>query len=138
MESKTNKNKGAGIHKHFKKMGIGIIVLALLTGLIIKLSHIELMPKQKAFFKVFVMNGFILGLLFVALAKGKIEDEMIAQMRLKAMSQTFIWAVLYVIIRLFMDLVFRDPVQDLMGQELVLAMLFGYLLNYYSQKFNNK
>ena len=138
MESKTNKNKGAGIHKHFKKMGFGIIVLALLTGLTIKLWHIELMPTQKAFFKVFVMNGFILGLLFVALAKEKIEDEMIAQMRLKAMSQTFIWAVLYVIIRPFMDLVFRDPVQDLMGQELVLAMLLGYLLNYYSQKFSNK
>ena len=138
MESKTNNNKGTRIHKHFKKMGIGIIVLALLTGLIIKLSHIELMPTQKAFFKAFTMNGFILGLLFVALAKEKIEDEMIAQMRLKAMSQTFIWAVLYVIIRPFMDLVFRDPVQDLMGQELVLAMLFGYLLNYYSQKFSNK
>jgi hypothetical protein len=138
MESKTNKNKGAGIHKHFKKMGIGIIVLALLTGLTIKVWHIELMPTQKAFFKVFSMNGFILGLMFVALAKEKIEDEMIAQMRLKAMSQTFIWAVLYVIIRPFMDLVFRDPLQDLMGQELVLAMLFGYLLNYYSQKFSNK
>jgi hypothetical protein len=138
MENKTNKNKGAGIHKHFKKMGIGIILLAILTGLSIKLLHIELMPTQKAFFKVFVMNGFILGLLFVALAKEKVEDEMIAQMRLKAMSQTFIWAVLYVVIRPFMDLVFRDPVQDLMGQELVLAMLLGYLLNYYIQKFSNK
>ena len=138
MGSQTNKNKGTRIHKHFKKMGIGIIVMALLAGLIIKLSHIELMPPQKAFFKVFVMNGFILGLLFVALAKEKVEDEMIAQMRLKAMSQTFIWAVLYVIIRPFMDLVFRDPVKDLMGQELVLAMLFGYLLNYYIQKFSNK
>jgi hypothetical protein len=74
----------------------------------------------------------------VALAKEKVEDEMIAQMRLKAMSQTFIWAVLYVIIRPFMDLVFRDPVQDLMGQELVLAMLLGYLLNFHIQKFSNK
>lgn len=97
-----------------------------------------MMPTQKAFFKVFTLNGFILGLLFVALAKEKVEDEMIAQMRLKAMSQTFIWAVLYVIVMPFMDLVFRDPVQDLMGQQLVLAMLFGYLLNYYSQKFSNK
>jgi hypothetical protein len=138
MESKTNKNKGAGIHKHFKKMGIGIILIALLTGLSIKLWHIEMMPTQKAFFKAFTMNGFILGLLFVAFAKEKIEDEMIAQMRLKAMSQTFIWAVLYVIIRPFMDLVFRDPVQDLKGQELVLAMLLGYLLNFHIQKFSNK
>ena len=119
-------------------MGIGIIVLALLTGLIIKLLHIELSPTQKAFFKVFTMNGFILGLLFVALAKEKVEDEMIAQMRLKAMSQTFIWAVLYVIILPFVDLVFRDPVQNLTGQQLVLAMLFVYLLNYHSQKFSNR
>jgi hypothetical protein len=119
-------------------MGIGIIVLALLTGLIIKLSHIELMPTQKAFFKVFVMNGFILGLLFVALAKEKIEDEMIAQMRLKAMAQTFITAVFYVIVKPFMDLVFRDPIQDVTGQFVVLFMLLGYLINYHIQKFSNR
>jgi hypothetical protein len=138
MESKINKNKGAGIHKHFKKMGIGIIVLALLTGLSIKLLHIEMMPTQKAFFKAFTMNGFILGLLFVALAKEKIEDEMIAQMRLKAMSQTFITAVLYVIVKPFMDLVFRDPIEDVTGQFVVIFMLLGYLFNYHSQKFSNK
>jgi hypothetical protein len=138
MESKISKNKGAEIHKHFKKMGIGIIVLALLTGLTIKLLHIEMLPTQKAFFKAFTMNGFILGLLFVALAKEKIEDEMIAQMRLKAMSQTFITAVLYVIVRPFMDLVFRDPIQDVTGQFMVIFMLLGYLLNFHSQKFSNK
>jgi len=138
MESKTSKNKGAGIHKHFKKMGIGIIAMALLTGLTIKLLHIEMMPTQKVFFKVFSMNGFILGLLFVALAKEKIEDEMIAQMRLKAMSQTFITAVLYVIVRPFMDLVFRDPIQDVTAQFLVIFMLLGYLLNFHSQKFKNR
>ena len=138
MESKTNKKKGAGIHKHFKKMGIGIIVLALLTGLIIKLLHIEMMPTQKAFFKVFTLNGFILGLLFVALAKEKVEDEMIAQMRLKAMSQTFITAVIYVIVKPFMDLVFRDPIKDVTGQFVVIFMLLGYLLNFHRQKFSNK
>jgi hypothetical protein len=138
MESKINKNKGAGIHKHFKKMGIGIILMALLTGLTIKLLHIEMMPTQKVFFKVFSMNGFILGLLFVALAKERIEDEMIAQMRLKAMSQTFITAVLYVIVRPFMDLVFRDPIQDVTGQFLVIFMLLGYLLNFHGQKFRNR
>ena len=138
MESKTNNNKGARIHKHFKKMGIGIIVLVILTGLIIKLLHIEMVPTQKAFFKVFIMNGFILGLLFVALAKEKVEDEMIAQMRLKAMSQTFITAVFYVIVKPFVDLVFRDPKQDITGQFLVIFMLLGYLLNYHSQKFSNR
>ncbi len=138
MESKTNKNKGARIHKHFKKLGIGLILIAFLTALVIKLSHIEMMPTQKSFFKVFTMNGFILGLLFVALAKEKIEDEMIAQMRLKAMSQTFIWAVLYVILTPFVDLIFKDPIQSLTGQQVVIAMLFCYLLNYHSQKFSNK
>lgn len=138
MESKTNKYKGLRIHKHFKKMGIGIILIALITGLSIKLLHIEMMPTQKAFFKVFTLNGFILGLLFVALAKEKVEDEMIAQMRLKAMSQTFITAVFYVIVKPFVDLVFRDPIQDITGQFIVIFMLLGYLLNYHSQKFINK
>jgi hypothetical protein len=138
MESKTNNNKGTRIHKHFKKMGIGIILIALITGLSIKLLRIEMMPTQKAFFKVFTMNGFILGLLFVALAKEKIEDEMIAQMRLKSMAQTFITAVIYVIVKPFMDLVFRDPIEDVTGQFVVLFMLLSYLLNYYIQKFSNR
>lgn len=138
MESKTNNNKGTRIHKHLKKMGIGIILIALLTGLSIKLLHIEMMPTQKAFFKAFTMNGFILGLLFVAFAKEKIEDEMIAQMRLKSMSQTFITAVIYVIVKPFMDLVFRDPIEDVTGQFVVLFMLLSYLLNYYIQKFSNR
>jgi hypothetical protein len=138
MESKTNKNNASRIHKHFKKIGIGFILLAFLTALMFKLLHIEMMQTQKAFFKAFTMNGFILGLLFVALAKEKIEDEMIAQMRLKAMSQTFITAVLYVIVRPFMDLVFRDPIQDVTGQFLVIFMLLGYLLNFHGQKFRNR
>lgn len=138
MESKTNNNKGLRIHKHFKKMGIGIILIALITGLSIKLLKIEMMPTQKAFFKVFTMNGFIMDLLFVALAKEKVEDEMIAQMRLKAISQTFITAVFYVIVKPFVDLVFRDPIQDITGQFMVIFMLLGYLLNYHSQKFSNR
>jgi hypothetical protein len=59
---------------------------------------------------------------------------MAVALRLKAMASTFIWAVLYVIIKPFIDIIFKEPVADLKSQELVLSMLFVYMLMYYAQK----
>lgn len=54
--------------------------------------------------------------------------------RLKAMAWAFSWAVLYVIIKPIVDLLFKDPIQDLTGQHVVMSMLLVYLIIYYLQK----
>ena len=110
------------------------MILAFVPAIIVKSMNVELVQTQKELFRVLTLNAFILGLLFVAWSKDKVEDEMTVSIRLKAMSWTFTWAVIYVIITPFIDLLFKDPIGDLTGQQVVMSMLFVYLIMYYLQK----
>lgn len=110
------------------------MILAFVPAVVIKSMNIEMVQSQKELFRVFTLNAFILGLLFFAWSKDKVEDEMTVVIRLKAMAWTFSWAVLYVIIEPIVFLLFKDPIQDLTGQQVVMSMLFVYLIMYYLQK----
>lgn len=134
MESKRNKNEAVLLPKYFKKIGLVVMILAFVPAVVVKSMNIEMVQSQKELFRVFTLNTFILGLLFVAWSKDKVEDEMTVAIRLKAMAWTFSWAVLYVIIKPIVDLLFKDPIQDLTGQQVVMSMLFVYLIMYYIQK----
>ncbi len=134
MENKRNKKEAVLLPKYFKKIGLGVMILAFVPAVIIKSMNIEMMQSQKELFRIFTLNVFILGLLFVAWSKDKVEDEMTVTVRLKAMAWTFGWAVLYVIVKPIIDLLFKDPIQDLTGQQVVMGMLFVYLIMYYLQK----
>ncbi|MGE5107779.1 MAG: hypothetical protein ACM3H8_09555 [Sphingobacteriales bacterium] len=134
LEKRINKNEAGLLPNFFKKVGIAVMLLAFVPAVIVKVINIQLTPANKELFRLLTMNAFILGLLFVAWAKDKVEDEMIVAIRLKAMGWSFIWAVLFVIIKPFVDMLFNDPIADLKSQELVLSMLFVYLLMYFVQK----
>jgi hypothetical protein len=134
MESKRSKNGPVLLPVYFKKVGLVVMILAFVPAIIVKSLDIELVQTQKELFRVFTLNVFILGLLFVALSKDKVEDEMTVAIRLKSMAMTFTWAVLYVIIKPIIDLLFKDPIGNLTGQEVVMSMLFVYLIMYYLQK----
>lgn len=134
MESKINKKEAVLLPKYFKEIGIVVIILAFVPAVVVKSMNIEMVQSQKELFRIFTLNAFLLGLLFVAWSKDKIEDEMTVAIRLKAMAWTFSWAVLYVIIKPIIDLLFKDPIQDLTGQQVVMSMLFVYLIMYYLQK----
>ena len=134
MESKRNKKEAVLLPMYFKKIGLVVMILAFVPAVVVKSINIEMVQSQKELFRVFTLNAFILGLLFVAWSKDKVEDEMTVAIRLKAMAWTFSWAVLYVIIKPIVDLLFKDPIQDLTGQQVVMSMLFVYLIMYYIQK----
>ena len=134
METKRNKNEVALLPKYFKKIGLVVMILAFVPAVIVKSMNVEMIQSQKELFRIFTLNVFILGLLFVAWSKDKVEDEMTVAIRLKAMAWTFGWAVLYVIVKPIVDLLFKDPIQDLTDQQVVMSMLFVYLIIYYLQK----
>jgi hypothetical protein len=134
MERKILRKEPRFLSVYFKWVGVTIILLALVHGIIMKAMNVELQPDQKEIFRIFTMNAFILGLLFIALSRDKFEHEGIGSVRFKAMAWSFIWAVIYVIVSPFIDLLFKDPVEDLSGQQVVMSMLFIYLLMFYLQK----
>jgi membrane protease YdiL (CAAX protease family) len=132
---KRRKNNEAGLLPYcFKKLGIAVMVFAFVPAVVVKAGNIQIAPASNHVFRILTMNAFILGLLFVAWAKDKVEDELTVVIRLKAIGFSFISAVLVVVIKPFINMLFNDPVADFKSQELVLSMLVVYLLMYYSQK----
>lgn len=119
---------------YWKKIGLAVMVLAFVPAVIVKALHVDIAPASKELFRLLTMNAFILGLLLIAWAKDRVEDEMTIAIRLKAMGWAFVWAVLLSIIKPLIDLLFRDRIGDMKSQELVVSMLFVYLLMYYLQK----
>jgi hypothetical protein len=120
----------------FKKIGIGVILLSILPGLIIKTMHIVLMQSQRELFKSLSYSGFLIGLLFIVLSRDKEEDELTIYLRLTAMLDMFVFAVIYVIIKPLIVLMFQTTFIDIAGQQLVTLMLVGYLVSYYLKKYN--
>ena len=134
MESKRSKKEPILLPVYFKKIGLAVMIFAFIPAIVVKAMSVEMVQSQKELFRVITLNAFILGLLFVAWSKDKVEDEMTVFIRLKAMAWTFTWAVLYVIIAPFIDLLFKGPIANLTGQQVVMSMLFVYLIMYYLQK----
>jgi hypothetical protein len=134
MQCKRSKKEPGLLPLYFKKIGLLVMILAFIPAIIVKSVNVELVQTQKEIFRVLTLNAFILGLLFVAWSRDKVEDEMTVSIRLKAMSWTFSWAVLYFIITPFIALLFKDLIVRLTGQLVVMSMLFVYLTIYYLQK----
>jgi hypothetical protein len=121
---------------YFKMIGIGIMILAFAVAISFKSMNVEMGMDQKELLRELTMNGFILGLLFLASSRDKVEDELTLLIRLKSMSWTFVWAVFLVIVTPIIDLLFDDAIEPLSGQQVVGSMLCGYLIMYNWQKRN--
>ncbi len=121
---------------HFKKVGIGVMVLSLVPRLIIKMMPMVIIESQIDLFKSLSYSGFLLGLLFIALSRDKVEDELTIHIRITSMQEMFIFAVIYVVIKPLIALMFQSPFIDVTGQQLVTLMLVGYLISYYLKKLN--
>jgi hypothetical protein len=134
MENLSNKKTALLLPSQFKKIGFAIMILAFVPALVLKLMNSELLQTQKELFKIFTLNAVIVGLFFVAWSRDRIEDEMTVAIRLRAVAWTFAWAVAYVVFKPVIDILFKDPLAGLSGQQLVLSMLVVYSITYYIQK----
>ena len=121
---------------YFKIIGTGIMILAFAVAISFKSMNVAMGIEQKELLRELTMNAFILGLLFLASSRDKVEDELILLIRLKSMSWTFVWAVFLVIVTPIIDLLFDDAIEPLSGQQVVGSMLCGYLIMYNWQKRN--
>ncbi|MFC5271303.1 hypothetical protein [Adhaeribacter terreus] len=123
------------IPHRFKFIGLGIAVLAALFLIGMKEAWFGLAPEQLEPAKTYGLNFFILGLLFIALAKEKVEDERTFTSKTKAFAGGFVGAVISAIIWSSWNLLFKESsLQPLTGQGLAMLMLFTYLATFYLQK----
>ena len=127
MENKRSKKEIVLLPRYFKVIGLVVIILAIVPMVVIKSLSIKMVQVQKELLKQFTANAIILGLLFIAWSKDKLEDEMTFPIRLKAMAFAFISAVCILVI-----------IENETGHSVVIKMLLFYLIWYYFQKRNRK
>ena len=130
------KFKNAGLPHTFKKIGIAIIIIALLTIIIAKMVDLN-----NATLKFTMKRIVLVGLLIIALAREKIEDEMIRTIRGQAFSMAFIAGVVYTLIHPLINYIVslvipedKDPLSDLGDFQTLWFLLTMYLLFFYMIK----
>lgn len=122
----------------FKFIGLALVALTALFIIAVKTALIQISPELQETVKTYGLNLFILGLLFIALAKEKVEDERSFQLKTKAFAGGFVGAIIYVLIWPLCSDVFNFTLAELSAQGLALVMLFTHLLTYYLQKFTGE
>jgi len=133
-QSQAINNTAAFFPNYFKKIGLGLVILAIALAVGLKFLALEIIEEQKDFYKILFFNILILGFFFIAWSKDKFEDEMSMQIRMKAIGFTFMTSVFYIIFRPIIDLILQDPVTKMSAQELMIFMLFMYIIFYKLQK----
>ncbi len=136
MENKIIKKQRYLIPHYFRKIGLIITIAAIIIPVIVKLMGINIIHSKKEILKLISIDLFMLGLFFVAFSRDKVEDELTIIIRLRAMSATFCFGIVFAIIYPTTYLVFGDPIEYIEGNKLIIIMLFNYLINYYSLKRN--
>lgn len=133
-QSQAINNTAAFFPNYFKKIGLGLILIAVALPLSVKFLAPEIIEGQEEFYKILFFNVLVLGLFFVAWSKDKFEDEMTMQIRMKSIGFTLMTSVFYIIFRPVVDLILQDPVTKMSAQELMMFILFMYILFYKLQK----
>lgn len=120
----------------YKKMGIALFVLSMLTLLLS-----GLLMADATVFKIFAKKGMLLALLIVSVSKDKIEDELTINLRSKSYSIAFVIVVVYALIQPFVNyLVAAILTSDGRGYsevsafEVIWSMLFIHLGIFYLLK----
>lgn len=130
------KFKNFGLPHSFKKIGIAIIILAFLIIIVGKIADFNT-PTLK-----FILKRIILvGLLVVALAREKVEDEMIRTIRGQAFSMAFVAGVVYTLIQPLINYIAslivekdKSPLSDLGDFQVLWFLLTMHLLFFYMIK----
>ncbi|MCF8716427.1 hypothetical protein JM658_16485 [Joostella atrarenae] len=101
------KMKRYQLPNRFKKIGIGIVIISLVTFFVNKFSieNIDL--------KLIAKYGILIGLLLISISKERIEDELITSLRMQSYTFAFITGVIITLL--------TNP-------------LFNYIANIISQK----
>jgi hypothetical protein len=120
---------------YFKLIGLGLIILAFVPAIIMKLNHIQLQQTAKEYFKLFIKGLFLIGLTMVACSRDKKEDKSFARIRVNSLVWAFFMAFGSVIFEPFFYLLFFGSEDHISGTDVVFGLLFYYLTAYYFQKF---
>lgn len=93
----------------------------------------------RPFFKNLSMGLFCLALFFIQFSKYKEDDEMLLDIRLKLILQSFITAILYLIISPFVDLlIFNGDIVEIPALKIIMFMLLYQIIMFQMKRYSLK
>ena len=116
---------------YFKKVGLSLIIISIMSAVIIKVFHLDDLFNKK------ILGTIFLDLLII-FSRDKIEDEMTILIRLKQFAGTFAGIVAMVICRNIMDIATGENPKNYSATELILSMCFIHLTFHYVNIWNNR
>lgn len=118
----------------FKKIGLGVLALSVLLFLF---RLLNVLPIEKSLLLTVSQIGILISLLILALTKNKVEDELTLKIRVRAFANSFIFAVMYVIFDLFLELQFhKSPLISDGPIDVLLLMFIFYFLSFHQMLYN--
>jgi hypothetical protein len=121
---------------HFKKIGLGIILAGILTGITRKLffNEARFFIENKHVIKIVAFDILLLGLLFYGFAKEKVEDERTFQLRLESLAFGFYFGAGQVILDPLISPLFGKAAIFQSGDKVLFMMLFFYIMTFLGKK----
>jgi hypothetical protein len=120
------------IPNRFKQVGFAIFIVSFISMFVIAFAF-----NNDEVLKTIGKNGILLGLFIVSLSKEKIEDEFIAQLRMKSYSFAFIVSVIYSLamplVNYIFDQLFRnsDGYKELGDFNILWILLFVQVFSFH-------
>ncbi|CAM4136689.1 hypothetical protein FLAN108750_12355 [Flavobacterium antarcticum] len=114
----------------FKKIGLAIIILAVISAVAVKFLLDEPNLETKALLKTFHFSFLNIGLFIFSMSKDKLEDERSMLRRMQAMLFTIGFAVLYLLFSPLVDLAFGNLITEMSANHLMLLLLLEYIIFY--------
>lgn len=111
---------------YFKKIGLGIILLVILCALYCIKYREQVSEQYTNILATVFIDFIIIGLLLFALARERIDDELLMLIRLQSMAYAFIFSVLYVVIPPLLGYIISNHIVDMKGLHLILMTLVVY------------
>ena len=121
---------------YFKKIGLIFGSLSLIF-LISNLSNIDFINSNEPFVKWIFKILFLISLLLIAFSKEKNESDKIIKIRFEKFKQSILFSAVVLIFDSVSELAFDKNDENLItGYELMLIILFFYLITYNFRKYN--
>ena len=118
----------------FKRIGIAVMLLTLVPVLFYKTGLTKPDTLEKEFMVTISLHILTLGMLIIAWARDRVEDERTLRIRLASLGFSFIMGAISAIAGPFIMLLVFGEFEAQSARDVVFLMLIIYLIGYYSQK----
>lgn len=127
-------------HAKMRIVSYALIILIIIISVIFQnLIDVDLHSVHKTFFKNLSMGLFCLALFFIQFSKYKEDDEMLISIRLQLILQSFITAILYLIISPFVDLfIFNGDIVENPALKIIMFMLIYQIIMFQLKRYSLK